>query len=244
MRLALAYAKAETIEYGRYTPYSLPTLALPAILMLLFGRQVVADEPDRMVAGFAATALITVALFQFGVGIAMGRVTPWERYVRTLPATAATRIAGRILSALLFGVATVTVVMVVGAAVYGAGYGPWRFAALLLALLLGSIPFGLGGIALGYWLPPRSAMPIANLMVIPVVVVGFLWARPPDDFPRDADLASQLFPTRSWAEVLDSVSTGDHPLPLHHVAALAGWTVVFFGLARWGYRRDEGEQFR
>jgi hypothetical protein len=42
---------------------------------------------------------------------------------------------------------------------------------------------------------------------------------------------------------LDSVSTGDHPLPLHHVAALAAWTVAFFVLAWWGYRRDEGEQF-
>ena len=80
-------------------------------------------------------------------------------------------------------------------------------------------------------------------MIIPVIVVGFLWTRPPDDFPRAADLASQLTPTRSWAEVLDSVSTGDHPLPLHHVAALVGWTVVFFALAWWGYRRDEGEQF-
>jgi ABC-2 type transport system permease protein len=243
MRLVLAYAKVETIEYGRYTPYSLPTLALPAMLMLLFGHQVSADEPERMVAGFAATALITVALFQFGVGIAIGRMTPWERYVRTLPATAATRIAGRILSALAFAVATVTVVMVVGAAVYGAWYAPRQLVALILALLLGSVPFGLGGIALGYWLPPRSAMPIANIIVIPVVVLGFLWTRPPDDLPREADVASQLFPTRSWAEVLDSVSTGDHSLPLHHVVALAGWTVVFFALARWGYLRDEGEQF-
>jgi ABC-2 type transport system permease protein len=243
VRLALVYARLETIEYGRYTPYSIPAIALPAVLMLLFGHQVVAHAPERMVAGFAATALITVALFQFGVGIAMGRVTPWERYVRTLPATAATRVVGRILSALVFAVATVTVVMVVGMVAYGAGYGPWRFAALILALLLGSVPFGLGGIALGYWLPPRSAMPIANIVVIPLVVVGFLWTPPPTDFPRDADLASQLFPTRSWAEVLDAVSTGDHPLPLHHVAALAVWTVVFFALARWGYRRDEGEQF-
>jgi ABC-2 type transport system permease protein len=243
MRLALAYAKAETIEYGRYTPYSLPTLALPAVLMLLFGRQVVDDEPERMVAGFAATALITVSLFQFGVGIAMGRATPWVTYVRTLPATAATRIAGRILSALVFAVATVAVVMVVGAAVYGAGFAPWRFGTLVLALLLGSVPFGLAGIALGYWLPPRSAMPIANLVIIPLIVVGFLWTRPPDDFPRAADLASQVSPTRSWAEVLDSVSTGDHPLPLHHVVALAAWAVVFYALARWGYRRDEGEQF-
>ena len=170
-------------------------------------------------------------------------MTPWESYVRTPPATATTRIAGRILSALVFAVATVVVVMVVGVAVYGAGFAPWRFVALILALLLGSVPFGLAGIALGYWLPPRSAMPIANIIVIPLIIAGFLWTRPPDDFPRTADLVSQLVPTRSWAEVLDSVSTGDHPLPLHHVAALAGWTVVFFALAWWGYRRDEGEQF-
>jgi ABC-2 type transport system permease protein len=243
VRLALVYAKAETIEYGRYTPYSIPTLAMPAVLMVLFGRQLVEDDPERMVAGFAATALITVSLFQFGVGIATGRMTPWESYLRTLPATATTRIVGRILSALVFAVATVTVVMVVGAAVYGAGFAPWRFGALMLALLLGSVPFGLAGIALGYWLPPRSAIPIANVIVIPLIVVGFLWARPPDDFPRNADIASQLFPTRSWAEVLDSVATGSHPLPLHHVAALAGWAVLFFALAWWGYRRDEGEQF-
>ena len=243
MRLALAYAKAETIQYGRYTPYSIPTLALPAVLMLVFGRQMVKDEPERMLAGFAATALITVSLFQFGVGIAMSRTTPWESYLRTLPATATIRVAGRILAAFVFAVGTVAVVTAVGVAVYGAGFAPWRLAALTLALLLGSVPFGLAGIALGYWLPPRSAMPIANIIIIPLIIVGFLWTRPPDDFPRSADLVSQLVPTRSWAEVLDSVSTGDHPLPLHHVAALVAWSVAFFALAWWGYRRDEGEQF-
>jgi ABC-2 type transport system permease protein len=243
MRLALAYAKAGTIEYGRYTPYSIPTLALPAVLMLVFGHQVVEGEPERMVAGFAATALITVALFQFGVGIALSRITPWETYLRTLPATGPTRIVGRILAALVFAVATVVVVMVVGTLVYGARFAPWRLGALSLALVLGRVPFALEGLALGYWLPPRSAMPIANIVIIPVIVVGFLWTRPPDNFPRVPDIASQLTPTRSWAEVLDSVSTGDHPLPLHHVAALVGWSVVFFALAWWGYRRDEGEQF-
>jgi ABC-2 type transport system permease protein len=243
MRLALAHAKAETIEYGRYASYSVPTLAFPAVMMLLFGKQLEHDEPERLVAGFAATSLITVALFQFGVGIALTRTTPWERYLRTLPVTPTTRVAGRILSALVFGAASVTVVLIVGVSVYGAGLAPWRFGALVLALLLGCVPLGLAGIALGYWLPPRSALPIANIIVIPLIVVGFLWSRPPDDFPRGADIACQLVPTRSWAEVLDSVSTGDHPLPLHHVAALVAWTGVFFVLAWWGYRRDEGERF-
>ena len=63
-------------------------------MMVLFGQQLVEDEPERMVAGFAATALITVSLFQFGVGIATGRMTPWESYLRTLPASATTRIGG------------------------------------------------------------------------------------------------------------------------------------------------------
>jgi hypothetical protein len=43
---------------------------------------------------------------------------------------------------------------------------------------------------------------------------------------------------------LDPIATGDDGLPLHHVAALAGWTVVFFAVAWLGFRRDEGERFR
>ena len=67
--------------------------------------------------------------------------------------------------------------------------------------------------------------------------------RPTEDVPRDVDVASQILPTRSWMEVLDPVATGDHPVPLHHVAALTAWGAVFFALAWWGYRRDEGERF-
>ena len=44
--------------------------------------------------------------------------------------------------------------------------------------------------------------------------------------------------------MLDSIATGDSPLPLHHAAALVGWALAFGALAWWGYRRDEGERFR
>ena len=67
--------------------------------------------------------------------------------------------------------------------------------------------------------------------------------RPTQDVPHGVDLASQLLPTRSWMEVLDPIATGDHAIPLHHVAALTAWGVAFFALAWWGYRRDEGERF-
>ena len=243
MRLAFAHARAETLALVRFPAYAVPTLAFPAVLMLIFGRGLERGEPERLLAGFAATALLTVTFFQFGVGIAVSRTTPWEAYLRTLPVGGPTRIAARVLSALVFAVATVTVVGVVGILVYGASLSPSRLGALGAVLLLGSVPFALLGIAFGYWLPPRAALPIANLAFLPLAIGGALWARP-ERLPHEADVASQVLPTRSWIEVLDSVATGDHPLPLHHVAALVAWTVAFGALAWWGYRRDEGERFR
>jgi ABC-2 type transport system permease protein len=243
MRLALAYAKTETLQYVRFPAYAIPTLAFPCLLMLLLGRQLERGEPARLLVGFAAMAVLTVTFFQFGVGIATTRTTPWEVYLRTLPAGPAARLAGRILSALGFAAASVAVVAVVGIAVHQPAMPIWRYGASLVALLAGSVPFALLGIALGYWLPPRAALPVANLAFLPLAVVGALWARP-DGLPHTADVVSQLAPTRSWMETLDSVATGDHPLPIHHVAALVVWAMAFGALAVWGYRRDEGERFR
>jgi len=243
MRLAFAHARAETANLARYTGYSLPTVAFPAVLLLLFGGHFERGEPDRLFAGFAATALLTVAFFQFGVGIASSRASPWEAYLRTLPVGPGTRLAGRVISALAFAATTVAAVTLVAFVVYDVRMAPLRFLALGVALLAGSIPFALLGIAFGYWLPPRAALPMANLLYLPLAVGGFLWMRPTQDVPRDVDIASQLLPTRSWMEVLDPVATGDHSVPLHHVAALTAWGIVFFGLAWWGYRRDEGERF-
>jgi ABC-2 type transport system permease protein len=242
MRLALAHARAETMTMARYPAYAVPTVAFPAVLMLLVGSRFERGEPERMLAGFAAMALLTVTFFQFGVGIATARTTPWESYLRTLPVSATTRLAGRVLSALVFAAATVGTVTVVGIAVYGARLSVPRLAALVLALLIGCIPFALLGVALGYWLPPRAALPMANIAFLPLAIGGALWARP-EGIPHGADVASQALPTRSWMEVLDSVATGDQPLPLHHVAALVGWSLVFSAAAWLGYRRDEGERF-
>jgi ABC-2 type transport system permease protein len=242
MTTAWAHARAETVALLRMPAYCLPTLALPGLALLVFGGRVGEGEPERLVAGFAAMAVLGVTFFQFGVGIATNRQFLWESYLRTLPAGPGARLGGRILSALGFALASTLVVGVVGAAVYGATLPFPRALAVLVALLLGGVPFALLGIAFGYWTPPRAALPIANLAFVPLVVAGAFWARL-NGLSQDADVALQLVPTRSWMEVLDALATGDHPVPLHHVAALVGWSVAFGALAWWGYRRDEGERF-
>ena len=148
------------------------------------------------------------------------------------------------LSALAFGAATTALVALVATTVYGAAPPAWRFAALVVGLLLGSMPFALLGIALGYWLSPRAALPVANLLFLPSRSPGRCGRGRTTGSLDEADVASQLLPTRSWIEILDSIATGDDPLPLHHVVALAAWGAAFLALAWSGYRRDEGERFR
>ncbi len=242
MRLALVHARSEVLQYARYPAYAIPTLAFPALMMLLLGRQFERGEPQRLLVGFAATAILTVTFFQFGVGIATSRTTSWEAYLRTLPVSPLTRLTGRVLAAVAFAAGTVAMVAIVGIGIHGITMPGWRFVASALALLLGGVPFALLGIAFGYWLSPRAALPVANLAFLPLAIAGAFWARL-EGLPHEADVVSQLLPTRSWMEVLDSVATGDHGLPLHHVAALVGWTALFGVLAWWGYRRDEGERF-
>jgi hypothetical protein len=64
-----------------------------------------------------------------------------------------------------------------------------------------------------------------------------------DGNPRATPTSRREPSPRGRIEILDSVATGDNPVPLHHVAALTAWAAVFGVLARLGYRRDEGERF-
>lgn len=231
--------RASTLELLRYPAFSLPTLLFPATVYLVVASGGHGAGPMRM-AGFAGIAVLGVAFFQFGVGIANDRTTHWERYLRTLPAPPATRIAGRVLSALVFAAGSAAAVVLAALGIGGAGL-PWpRWPVLAAALLAGAVPFALLGIALGYLVRPKAALPIANLLYLPLAYAGGLWSGPAHPSLGGFGLA---VPTHAWAGLL-WWSAGAVPFELSSVAALAGWTCLFGLAAIRGYRRDEGERFR
>src|SRR5207245_5830724 len=95
VNLALAYVKARTLELARLPAFTIPTVVFPAVLYLaVAGRR--HGDAAVVTAGFAAIAVLGVAFFQFGVGIASERISPWERYLRSLPAGPVPRIGGRV----------------------------------------------------------------------------------------------------------------------------------------------------
>ena len=241
MRLVRLHARAATLELLRYPAFSVPTLAFPALFFLLFVAPRPAADPTLLLASFAGFAVLAVAFFQFGVGIAAERESAWERFVRTLPLRPRTRFAARVLSASLFGLCSAALVVTAALATTGASLPAARWAALAAALALGGVPFALLGIALGYWVSPRAALPAANILYLVLSFTGALWTTPAH-LPSSIASLSPFVPTRPFGNVLWGAVEGQLWRPRDWLLLLA-WSVAFAALATWGYRRDEGRRY-
>ena len=241
MTLALRHLRAAALELLRYPAFSVPTTVFPALLFLLFAAPNVGRDAKVVTAGFAAMAVLSVALFQFGVGIAAERASEWEAFLRVLPLPTRTRLAARVLCGVVFAAASSAAVIAAAVATTPVALSAAAWGSLLVALLCGAVPFAFMGIALGYWVRPRAALPIANLVFLPLVYVGGLWTGP-RALPSSLAGVSPYVPTRQWGDWLWHALGGD-PWRPRAMALLAMYGGLFALLAAWGYRRDEGERF-
>jgi ABC-2 type transport system permease protein len=242
MRLVLVHARANLLQLARYPTFVVPTLLFPALLFAFFGLTQSVARANILMASFAAYAVLSVAFFQFGVGIASDRIDPWETFVRTLPAGACVRFAARVASALAFATASAAVVVGLALATTPARLSAPEWGRFAVVLLAGGIPLALLGIAVGYWVPPKGALAIANLLYLAFAYVGGLWTGP-QRLPGSVEAVAPFVPTRQWGDVVWAAAAGRGWGGTHWIA-LAAYTLLFGCLAVAGYRRDEGERFK
>jgi ABC-2 type transport system permease protein len=225
MRLGALYVRTSTLELVRYPAYSIPTIAFPTLIFSVASASLESGEPEVLMGAFVIVAVLGVAFFQFGVGISLERSSPWESYVRTLPVTVRLRLAARVASALLFASFSASLVVLVAVATTSTSLAPQEWLSFSAAALLGGIPFALLGIALGYLVPPRAALPIANLVFLPLAYLGGLWGGP-DKLPDELAGISRFMPTRQWGDIVWAAVAGER-WPLASVAGLAAYTAAF-----------------
>lgn len=242
MRLAYQHLRAETLELLRYPSFSVPTLLFPTMFFLFFVAPHSHRRPNLFMASYAAFALLGVAFFQFGVGIAAERASPWQVFLRALPAAPAARFAARVAAALEFGLAAAAAVVATALLTTSAGLDARRWLALVAVLLAGSVPFALLGIAIGYWATPKGALPLANVLYLGLSYAGGLWTGA-GDLPRIVREVSPYLPTRRWGDLLAAAVAGPG-IPVAALLWLLAYSAAFAVLATWGYRRDEGQRFR
>lgn len=218
----------------------------PALSLLFFvvpfgfGDDVVAAT--SAVIQLAVFGVLSSFLFTFGVGVADDREKAWDPYVRTLPAAATPRIVGRLLTGFVFALIAIVPVTIVGAALTAASVTPLRFLAGLVAMLVAGLPFLLGGLAVGYSMPVKAALPVTQLIFFPLAFGGGLFL-PPQLFPGWLQTISEVLPSRGARDVVIWAVQGIAP-SLLTIVSFVLWVVATAALAGWAYRRDEGRRFR
>ncbi|MBG0565298.1 ABC transporter permease [Actinoplanes aureus] len=242
--LALTHARFQIIELFRIPIAVIGSAFWPAASMLAFVVPFVGDEP--VYATYATASMVTFAvmstnLFQYGIGVSEDRAQPWDPFVRTLPAGAAPRFAGRILTGLAMMAVALTPVVLIAMFFTAATLSAAEFVTAVVVTAAISIPFILMGLAIGYSLPQKAAIVVAQVLFLPLAFGGGLMS-PPGGAPGFVEDLAPYLPTGGAVRLMWA-AVGDYPLEFWSAASLVGWTGLFAALAVWAYRRDEGRRF-
>jgi ABC-2 type transport system permease protein len=242
LRAGASSIRVQLLELARRPAFVVPTLAFPALFFTLFDLQYARAYPQAagsMMLSYIAFAIIGVTLFQFGIGVAVDRTLPWERYLRTLPAPVWLRFTSRIIVAALFALCSAACVIAVATAATHVSYSLGQWISIAACAATGAIPFVLFGLAIGYWTSPKAAVPIANIFYLLLSFAGGLWL-PPSMLPGFARAISPFTPTRQFADLLWNAP---HGVSITSLVALGGFAMLFAAIAAAGYRRDRATRF-
>ncbi|WP_089154564.1 ABC transporter permease [Micromonospora sp. NBS 11-29] len=244
MPLALVHARYQLLEIIRIPVAVVGSAFFPAAAMLFFVVPFAGDDPTG--ATYATAAMVTFAvmsanIFQYGVGVAEDRDQPWNPYTRTLPAGPAPRLAGRVLAGLVLTYLSMVPVVVIAAVATAARVSAVQFLLGLVAVAVISVPFTLLGLAIGYSLPSKAAIVVAQVLFFPLAFGGGLLSAP-DEAPGFIQAIAPYLPTRGAVELMWAAVTDWQP-DVRTLVMLVVWVVALAAVAGWAYRRDEGRRF-
>lgn len=239
MKLLWAYTKVELLVLLRSPGFLIPTMVFPSMFFLMFAAPNLSNTyaANFATGSFMAFAVFTVTFFQFGVGTASERENPWSSFVRTLPAHPVYRNGGKVITAAVLALLAALVLVVVAYFFTPLDLPLTRWPRIFLALAAGGLMMGVLGTALAYLVTPKAALPIANLIFLPLAFMGGMWV-PPAMLPEIVRKLSPYLPSRQWMELVwPAVSGGTWKA--QNWLAIAGFTAAFALLAIWAQRRDE-----
>ncbi|MEJ2790437.1 MULTISPECIES: ABC transporter permease [unclassified Pseudoxanthomonas] len=235
-RAYLLEARYEFLRLLRTPSFSLPCLLFPPVFYLLFGVLLGGKggsvAAHYMLAGYGVFGVIGVALFGFGVTVAMDREQGLLTLKRAQPMPPGAYLVAKMAMALLFAAIILSLLAVLAAGVAGVQLSATQWTAWVTACLVGVLPFSALGLWLGTLVSGRGAPALINLIYLPMAFLSGLWV-PLTMLPSVLQTTAPVWPAYHLAHIAQQavgVGTG-RPLGLH-VAVLAAITAVFFVLAR------------
>jgi ABC-2 type transport system permease protein len=237
--------QAEMLRLWRTPSFLAPTLILPLVLYTLLGGlgkgSTLEGGISRSIYALASVgtySIIGVMLYSFGVNIANERAQRVNVLMRATPLPASVYLLAKVVTALLSALVMLLVLSGFAIVIGSVQLSLTAWLTLILSLVLGVLPFILLGFAIGNVVNPTGATPIINLSFFVLAFASGIFVplsqlpdvlqniAPYSPFYRLAQLA--------WSAVgVQSESIGEA------IWLLALYTIIFFSLAIFAYRREE-----
>lgn len=243
MKTIIAHTKLQLQRLLRNPGFWAPTILFPAMFYSFFGASM---SPDGLysqfaIASFSVYAVVGIAFYQFGAGIAQNREDPFDAWMRTLPASGIPNGLAQMAVAMLFALAAVLLVLGASHLFGKTQLDTPQTIRLLGVCMLIAVPASLLGIALGYSASAKAAGALANLLFLPLAFLGGLWI-PPIAMPEIVKDISLYTPTRQMAEMAWAAIANTMP-DTNFMLGLAGYTIIFGMLVIWLVDRDRKNRF-
>lgn len=212
------------------------SVVFPVMFFALFSSIFGGTDADpgvvqTMLAGYGTFGVTSVMLLNPAITVADDRSRGWLRVKKVSAAPVATTVAAKVLAALPYALGVVVALSLVSVLELGAAFTAGTWVRLIVVLLLGSLPFALLGLALGFVASSNATAAILNAVLFPMVVASGLWF-PISILPGFVQAIAPYLPTYHLAQLAQAQLTGG-PWAGHAFALLATTAVgaVLAGIA-------------
>jgi ABC-2 type transport system permease protein len=251
----LTQVRSEVVRYRRMPEYFIGVVVLPIILFAMFGLPAAGTRlPDGttvtalLFVSFSCYGVISQALFSFGAELATERQKGWLRRLRATPMPMWLYFTGKLALNIVFILAIIVGMAALAATAGAANFDPAALMATMGVLVLGTVAFSPMGAAIAYWVRPKAATTIVNLVFLPLAFLsGFFFSL--SSLPQILQDIAPYLPTYhfgqlAWATMAaseaDRLAFGLPPatdLTLSAVIVI-GWFLLCSTLTALGYRRE------
>lgn len=218
-------------------------VVMPVMFFALFASLFGGEQLDAvgrpvgttMLATFGAYGVIVTAMTTPGIGLAEARERGWLRQLKVSPVPIPVTLTAKVIATLPYCVGILTAMTATAAALGVLQISVLEWVMLVLALVIGSLPFALIGLAVGSLASGNATTAILNAIIIPMAVAGGLWF-PLEMLPGWMMSIARWLPTHHLSRVALAAL---HSQPwAGHVAYLLVFTALAGVAATMAYRRS------
>jgi len=229
-------SKHEFLRLLRAPAFSVPTLMFPAMFYLLFAvlftRSGDWQANVYLLATYNVFGVMAPGLFGFGVSVALDRERGWLTLKRAQPMPPGAYLASKLAMAMLFAAIIFVILAILATTLGGVRLPVSSWLSLFAVDLFGVLPFCAIGLFVGTLVNGSAAPAVVNLIYLPMSFLSGLWM-PISVLPGVVREIAPLWPAYHLGQLgLSAVGQTVVGSAITHIAALAGFTLVFLALAR------------